>query len=80
MSIEHPSAVIHRLETECDMLGGQKAWAHKHGFSPQYICDVLHQRRDISDRLANALGFSRHTLWKDERRQVGKILRRDEIG
>ncbi|NBW16491.1 MAG: XRE family transcriptional regulator [Caulobacteraceae bacterium] len=76
--IEHPTAVIKRLRHEIDLLGSQAAWASKHGFSPQYITDILHGRRDITDRLANALGFARVTVWKDMRREVGKILTAEE--
>jgi hypothetical protein len=31
--------------------------ATQYGFSPQYINDVLHGRRKLAEKLANALGF-----------------------
>jgi hypothetical protein len=65
--IEHPSAVFHRLETEVEQAGGQRAWAKARGFSPSFINDVMRGRREITDRLAAALGFRRVTLWKDLR-------------
>lgn len=45
------------LRSACDRAGGQQAWATAHGFSPQYVCDVLKGRRDVSEAMANALGF-----------------------
>jgi hypothetical protein len=47
------------LRSECAAAGGQSAWAASKGFSPQYVCDVLKGRRDISEAMANALGFLR---------------------
>lgn len=45
------------LRSACAAAGGQHAWARAHGFSPQYVCDVLKRRRDVSEAMANALGF-----------------------
>jgi len=36
-----------------------KAWAKEHGFSQAYISDVLHGRRGVADRLAEAMGYRR---------------------
>lgn len=47
------------LRSQCAAAGGQTAWAARHGFSPQYVCDVLAGRRDVSEAMANALGFLR---------------------
>lgn len=47
------------LRSACAAAGGQQAWARAHGFSPQYVCDVLRGRRDVSEAMANALGFLR---------------------
>lgn len=51
------------LRSACEAHGGQAAWAAKHGFSPQYVCDVLKRRRDVSEAMANALGFLREVRW-----------------
>ncbi len=64
---EYKNAVTNRLQAECEKLGGQAGWAKAHGFSPAFVNDVLRGRRDITDRLAEALGFQRVTLWKDLR-------------
>lgn len=37
----------------------QKKLAQRIGFSPQYLCDVLQTRREISGALARAFGFER---------------------
>lgn len=37
----------------------QKATAKELGISPQYLGDILAGRREISDRVAKALGFRR---------------------
>jgi DNA-binding transcriptional regulator YdaS (Cro superfamily) len=47
------------LRSACERAGGQRAWAEAHGLSPQYVCDVLKGRRDVSERMANELGFLR---------------------
>lgn len=36
-----------------------KAWAKEHGFSQAYVSDVLHGRRGVADRFAEALGYER---------------------
>lgn len=36
-----------------------KQWAKDHGFSQAYISDVLHGRRGVADRFAEALGYQR---------------------
>jgi len=42
---------------------GQKAVAEAYGFSPQFINDVLRGRRDISNDLAEKLGFTRAVVF-----------------
>lgn len=48
-----------RLAEACAAAGSQAAWAKANGFSSAYICDVLSEKRDVSERLAAALGFTR---------------------
>lgn len=43
--------------------GGQAGWARAHGFSPAFVNDVLHGRRDVSEQLAAALGLERRTVF-----------------
>ncbi len=37
----------------------QKAWALSHGFSCQFVSDVLSGERDVSANIAEALGYRR---------------------
>lgn len=41
----------------------QKAVALKLGVTPQFLCDVLGRRRNISETLARALGYSREYVF-----------------
>jgi hypothetical protein len=43
--------------------GGQVGWARDHGVSPQFVSDVLHHRREISETIAAALGLQRRTVF-----------------
>ena len=52
------------LRSECARAGGQLAWARRVGFSPQYVNDVLRGRRDVSEAMANALGFVREVRFR----------------
>ncbi len=54
---------IQKLRLMC-AAQGQKAVAGKLGFSTAYINDVLHDRREISDKMAKALGYERVTTWR----------------
>jgi hypothetical protein len=47
--------VVWCLATECDLAGGQKQWAVRHGVSPQYVCDVLQGRRNPGTAICKAL-------------------------
>lgn len=45
----------------------QKATAEELGISPQYLGDILAGRREISDRVAKALGFRRVVTFEKEK-------------
>lgn len=49
--------VLQALRTACDAAGSQKAWALANGFHPSFVTDVLKGRRDVTERLANALEY-----------------------
>jgi hypothetical protein len=51
--------VIAVLRSECARCGGQGIWAREHKFSPQYVSEVLSGRKDVSEAMANALGYFR---------------------
>lgn len=40
-------------------LSTQKAVAEKYGVSQQFICDVLKNRRSVTDDLAKAMGYTK---------------------
>jgi transcriptional regulator with XRE-family HTH domain len=46
----------------------QKDFAERIGMSPTYISDVLSGRRDISEELANRLGFEKCVLFKRKKK------------
>lgn len=52
------------LRTECARAGGVRAWARRMGFSPGTVGDVLAGRRDVSEAMANALGFVREVRFR----------------
>jgi hypothetical protein len=45
------------LRKACEDAGSQQKWAKVNGFSSPFVSDVLHGRRAITDRIANALGY-----------------------
>jgi DNA-binding transcriptional regulator YdaS (Cro superfamily) len=53
------------LNAECRRVGGQKACAKEHGVSPQFINDVIHGRREMTERLALSLGYRRVVTFEE---------------
>lgn len=47
-----------------EVAGDQRAWARKHGISPQYVSDVLNGRRLPGDKITRALGLEKALLWR----------------
>jgi hypothetical protein len=56
--------IIDQLKQECRELGSQAAWAKNHGFSRSFISDVLQGRRDVTEKLANRLGYVKVCAWE----------------
>lgn len=50
----------------------QKDVAERLGISPQYLCDVLKGRRDISAHLAERLGYERIVAFRKPSSQTEK--------
>ena len=67
MSVElHPltgTDIVRELAQECAAAGSQAAWARKRGISATHVNEVLNGRRDLTDSIANALGYSRVTRY-----------------
>ena len=57
------SELREKLRQECQQEGGQTAWAVKHGLSPQFVHDVLTERRYVTERMAEELGFRREIVF-----------------
>lgn len=43
--------------------GSQDAWAREIGISPQYLSDMLHGRRELSDAVLAPVGLARRTVF-----------------
>jgi hypothetical protein len=59
--------VIERLRAACEAAGGQRAFALAHKFTPAYVHDVLHRRRPPADRILDALGLERVTIYREKK-------------
>jgi DNA-binding transcriptional regulator YdaS (Cro superfamily) len=61
--------LIADLRNHCEIAGSQKEWARIYGFSPAYVSDVLHGRRDVSEAMADALGYRRVVRFERKERE-----------
>lgn len=52
--------------------GSQQAAADILGISAQYLCDLLHGRREPSETIADALGFTKRVVYLPKRMKGGK--------
>jgi DNA-binding transcriptional regulator YdaS (Cro superfamily) len=55
--------LVNALSQSCDSAGSQSAWARKVGVSVSQVCDTLAGRREPSESIINALGYSRVTRY-----------------
>lgn len=55
--------VRERLRAACAEAGGQKRWGREHGFSQQYVGEVISGRRAPSDRILRGLGLQAETVF-----------------
>lgn len=62
-SLTHAQALA-SLRALVRLEGTAKAAATVYGVSPQYLSDVLNGRREISEKLAKALGFERYVAFR----------------
>ena len=64
MGLLTAAEMVERIKSQCaSHPGGQKGWAKDHGVSPQYVNDILHERREVSQNMARKLGFERHIIF-----------------
>lgn len=45
------------MRKECKKTGGQKFWAIEKGLCISHVCEVLLGRREVTEKMANALGY-----------------------
>ena len=55
--------VTRLLKMECVKAGGQKVWAARHHLSPQYVWDVLKQRRELGPSIMQSLGLKKVVVY-----------------
>ena len=53
------SHLVDELRIRADRKAGQKKTAEELGIAAQTLCDVLKQRRPVTERLAKAMGYKR---------------------
>ena len=56
-------AVRASLAEACSQAGGQKQWATTASVSPQYVSDVLKNRREPGESICRALGYKRKVTY-----------------
>jgi hypothetical protein len=59
-----PLNALKQLVSDC---GSQKDAADKLGITPQYLCDLLKERRGFSETVAGSLGFKKQVTFVDMR-------------
>jgi hypothetical protein len=61
--------IVAELRTAVRRAGGQKALAEKIGISPQYLHDMLNERRHVTGLALDYLGFTEMTVYLPMRRR-----------
>jgi len=56
--------VIERLRATIEAAGGQRSFALAHGFTPAYVHDVLHGRRNLANRILAAIGVEKIVVYR----------------
>lgn len=51
--------LVRRLSQQCELAGGQAAWAAIHGVPRSQLCEALNGTRQVTESIANAAGFIR---------------------
>ena len=63
-----PTALRAELSRQCESAGGQSAWARAHSIPVSQVSEALSGRRDLPDRIVNAMGFMRVARYIQVRR------------
>lgn len=56
--------LIQLVRLGIDIAGSQAAYAEQLGISPQYLCDVLYDRREPGDKMLDGMGLKRIVKYK----------------
>lgn len=51
--------VIEALSQQCELAGGQAAWAQIHGVPRSQLCEALSGKRQLAETIVNAAGYVR---------------------
>ena len=49
--------VVAALRRACEDAGSQREWAEAHGYSPDYVSQILGGKKPPSENMANKLGI-----------------------
>ena len=66
--------VLERLRAAVAAAGGQRKYAEAHGFSPAYVHDVLHGKRDLAKRILDTLGIERKVTYSVVYEAIGSVI------
>jgi hypothetical protein len=61
--------VIALLREACRGEGGQSRFARQHSIPQSIVNEVLHGKRDVSETIANALGYVRVVIFREITKQ-----------
>ena len=58
--------IADRLRAAIRTAGSQRAFARQHGISTQYVNDVLRGRRELGQKILDALGVERIVTYQEK--------------
>lgn len=58
--------VVARLRAAIDTAGSQAAFARRHGISNQYVSDALRGRRELGQKILEAIGVERVVSYREK--------------
>jgi plasmid maintenance system antidote protein VapI len=56
--------ILEEIEALIESLGSQNVAAAELGISPQYLSDLLHHRRPVTDSIAQLFGYQKVVTWR----------------
>lgn len=62
------------LSRQCEVAGGQSAWARQWGVAPSQVCEAISGRRDIPLGILNAMGLMRVVRYVPLRRAGYEVV------